>query len=256
MAMRPDPPTLVLPGRYTEDTIAIGRAAGEAGWAVERLASWRVPEALADVPELVFYGEPLFAEVVAPQLGVELLEPAPDFLPRLPERHRLRAVRLTTVGQARRAAVPTFVKPGDGKSFDAAVYASGADLPGPELAPDDAPALVSDPVEWTVEWRCFVLDGAVVTASPYLRDGAIARAEDGTWPAPSDEERAALAFAATVLDDTEAGVAAAVVIDVGRIAGSGWAVVEANSAWGSGIYGCDPAAILPVLRRACSTADR
>ncbi len=43
----------------------------------------------------------------------------------------------------------------------------------------------------------------------------------------------------------------AAVIDVGRLAGGGWAVVEANPAWGAGICGCDPAAVLPVLRRAC-----
>lgn len=46
-----------------------------------------------------------------------------------------------------------------------------------------------------------------------------------------------------------------VVLDVGVIEGRGWAVVEANAAWGSGIYGCDPAAILPVLARACSRRE-
>jgi hypothetical protein len=38
-----------------------------------------------------------------------------------------------------------------------------------------------------------------------------------------------------------------VVVDIGRISGRGWAVVEANAAWGSGIYGCNPAMVLPVL---------
>ena len=42
----------------------------------------------------------------------------------------------------------------------------------------------------------------------------------------------------------------AVVVDVGRIAGRGWAVVEANAAWGAGIYGCEPEQVLAVLRRA------
>ncbi|HNB74240.1 MAG TPA: hypothetical protein PLS70_24185 [Acidobacteriota bacterium] len=40
------------------------------------------------------------------------------------------------------------------------------------------------------------------------------------------------------------------VIDVGVISGKGWAVVEANAAFGSGIYGCDPAQVLPVLAEA------
>jgi hypothetical protein len=42
----------------------------------------------------------------------------------------------------------------------------------------------------------------------------------------------------------------AVVIDVGRMTGRGWGVVEANAAWASGLCGCDPAAVLAVLRRA------
>ena len=41
----------------------------------------------------------------------------------------------------------------------------------------------------------------------------------------------------------------AVVIDVGKISGSGWAVVEANPVFGSGIYKCDPIKVLPVLAR-------
>ena len=45
-----------------------------------------------------------------------------------------------------------------------------------------------------------------------------------------------------------------VVIDIGLLLNGttrGWAVIEANQAWGAGIYGCDPAAILPILRRVC-----
>lgn len=38
---------------------------------------------------------------------------------------------------------------------------------------------------------------------------------------------------------------------MGRIDGRGWAVVEANAAWGAGLYGCDPEEVLKVLARAC-----
>jgi len=40
------------------------------------------------------------------------------------------------------------------------------------------------------------------------------------------------------------------VLDVGRIAGRSWAIIETNGAWGAGLYGCDPGAVLPVLLRA------
>ncbi|WP_156910681.1 DUF4343 domain-containing protein [Nocardia mangyaensis] len=40
-------------------------------------------------------------------------------------------------------------------------------------------------------------------------------------------------------------------MDVGLIEGRGWAVVEANCAFGAGMYGCDPVRVLEVLARAC-----
>ncbi|AKF10401.1 hypothetical protein DB32_007550 [Sandaracinus amylolyticus] len=42
-----------------------------------------------------------------------------------------------------------------------------------------------------------------------------------------------------------------VVIDVGRIEGRGFAVVEANAAWAAGICGCDPDAVLRAVARTC-----
>ena len=36
-------PTLILPPRYTSDSIGVSKAAVQAGWEVERLSSWRVP---------------------------------------------------------------------------------------------------------------------------------------------------------------------------------------------------------------------
>lgn len=43
----------------------------------------------------------------------------------------------------------------------------------------------------------------------------------------------------------------AVTLDVVRIVCRGWAVVELNPVWSSGLYGCDAASMLPALRRAC-----
>ena len=39
-----NPPILILPPRYTPDSIALWKAATAAGWRVERLPDWRVPE--------------------------------------------------------------------------------------------------------------------------------------------------------------------------------------------------------------------
>ena len=77
----------------------------------------------------------------------------------------------------------------------------------------------------------------------------------------SDDEPAEVtAFVNRVLTDERVDLPRTAVLDVGVIAGRGWAVVEQNSAWGSGLYGCDPAEVLTVLRHsavpAASCPDR
>ena len=138
---------------------------------------------------------------------------------RPPERHRKRRIEKRTLGEARALTEPAFVKPADGrKGFEGAVHTGAADLPS--APPDDTPVLVADPVTWEIEVRCFILEG-----------------------------RVAGLYVAELL--AEVDVPPAIVIDIGRIEGRGWAVVEANSAWGAGVDGCAPQRVLDVSARAC-----
>lgn len=150
------------------------------------------------------------------------------------------------MGEARLATTPQFVKPPNDKSFEALVYRSGIDLPG-DL--DDAMSvLVAESVSFEVEYRCFVRDGDVVTISPYLRFGRLA--EKDADPGTSEERSEAIDFARRLLTDPATpAVGDAVVLDVGRISGRGWAVVELNAAWGAGLYLCDAAEALETIRR-------
>lgn len=84
--------------------------------------------------------------------------------------------------------------------------------------------------------------------SGYLRFGRLAKLDD--YAAPDDEFGDAREFAERLLSDHSIEFLRAVALDIGRISGRGWAVVELNAAWGSGIYGCDPAEVLEVLRHA------
>lgn len=246
-------PILVLPPRFTPDTIAVGQAAQEAGWTVERLPSWRVPEWLRG-EDIALYGEPLFAAVVADELGLALLEPPFDWLPILAAEYRKRDVRLATLQEARQLGHAAFVKPADDKCFLAGVFPSGVQLPGEDLLPGVTPVLIAEPVQWEVEFRCFVLGREVAALSPYLRQGELVQSPDGNW----DDERTEQAreFAQRVLSDGSVALPPAVVMDVGIITSRGWAVIEANAAWGSGIYGCNPAAVLRVVQRACLRKDQ
>jgi hypothetical protein len=212
-----------------------------------------VPEWLRG-QDVALFGEPLFAAVVADELGLVLLEPPFDWLSTLAAEYRQREIRYATLREARQLREAAFVKPADDKCFLAGVFPSGVQLPGEDVLPGSTPVLIAEPVRWEVEFRCFILEREVVTLSPYLRQGELAQSPDGNW----DDTRTELArtFAQQVLSDEAVALPPAVVMDVGIIEGRGWAVVEANAAWGSGIYGCDPAAVLRVVRRACLPQDQ
>jgi hypothetical protein len=156
-----------------------------------------------------------------------------------------------TLGEARRVSDRSFIKPAEEKCFEARIYSSGAELPAPGPLPENLAVLVQEIVEWSLEFRCFVLDRRVVAASAYWRDGQLAQAPDEGWTASEQEMQTATRFCEAVLRDPSVEVPEAIVLDVGIIREQGWAVIECNAAWGSGIYGCDPAQVLRVLRRAC-----
>jgi hypothetical protein len=106
---------------------------------------------------------------------------------------------------------------------------------------------VSDIVTFAVEYRLFLLDGEVRTGSRYLVDGELDVAPLDDDPRQAD----VLAFAERLASQH---LPSAVVVDVGLLAeraeGSQWAVVEANAAWASGHYACDPDAALDVILHA------
>lgn len=236
--------TLLMSSRHTEDNQALWRAAIGRGWSVARARGIRLPE--IDDDEVIVYVEALYAPTIAGMIGRRLLISSEDWLVKLPHEFQKRTVQLTTLGLARELDRPCFVKPPNDKSFAAQVYDSGAILP---LEFDDHMAvLVAEPVQWEFEFRCFCLDGSVVTLSPYLRSGTNAKETD--YKATGDELCEATSFAEKVLASTQSFTPRAVVIDVGQITCKGWAVVEANAAWGSGIYGCDPNLVLDVIRQA------
>ena len=240
-------PTLLLTPRHTEDSQALWRACVRLGWESHRVHGWKVPEVKPN--EAVIYAEPLLATHIANTLRLELLDPPVDWLPSIPERWRKRDVQLTTMKEARLLSEPRFVKSAAGKEFDARVYASGNELPKGQMIDDSLPVLIQEIVQWDVEYRCFVSDRVVRTASSYWRFGKEPRSENGAWA--TDELPQAVEFCNTFLADPKVHLLDACVVDVGIINGRGWGVIECNAAWSSGIYGCDGEAVLPALRAAC-----
>lgn len=235
--------TLLLSWRNTEDNQLLWRAGMNRGWSVERVRGIQVPP--IDSERVVIYVESLLAPEVARRCGVRLIGPADKWLPSLPAEYRLREVWLTTLGEVGTERLPLFLKPPNDKLFPAKVYES-VDTLIAEYGAETA-ILAATPVRWEVEFRAFCLDGQVRTISPYLRNGELSKLDGYT---ASEEELAEAGdLVGRVLQDPGIITPGAVVVDVGKVAGKGWAVVEANAAWGSGIYGCDPDEVLSVVEQ-------
>lgn len=96
------------------------------------------------------------------------------------------------------------------------------------------------------EYRVFTRHREVLTASAY-------RVQDEPWGPLLHTSRAsfhveAARFVADVLADLRDGaVPPAAVLDVARLAGGRLVLLEANQCWGSGLYGCDPHAVLEAV---------
>ena len=103
------------------------------------------------------------------------------------------------------------------------------------------------------EHRFFVAHGKVVTGSPYLIDGVVYH-PGLVSPYFTD----ALKAAESILTELGENQPPAFTLDVARDETSeAWLIVEANPAWSSGIYGCDPSLVIDVLEVACNnTEDR
>ena len=241
--------TVLMSSRHSEDDQALWRAATKRGWPVARARGLHVP--IIDDLEIIIYVEALFGPQIARQLNRKLHEPPEDWLANLPFTYVKREIRLMTVEEARLLKKPTFVKPPNDKSFLARIYQNGQDLPS-DLE-NNSLVLSATPVTWELEVRCFCLDGNVITSSPYLRSGKLAKLY--SYEMTDDESREATEIVENLLAHTSQQLPRSIVIDVGKIEGKGWAVVEANGAWGSGIYGCDPDLVLDVIRHASCTLD-
>ncbi|WP_405193745.1 ATP-grasp domain-containing protein [Streptomyces anulatus] len=184
---------------------------------------------------------PSFADVVAPALGIALLEAPADWLARLPRALTQRDIRATTISEAYRLRRPAFVKSPNDKSISALVYADGSRLPGPDAVDPATVVLVSNVMTFEVEYRLHLLDGAVHAAGQYAEAGRLRLG-------PPDGE--ALAFGRDVLAAAGKTLPSAIVVDVGRDDDGRWAVIEANAAWASGCYSADPDRALETVLRA------
>lgn len=239
------------------EIIALQMATGSDWKVLPAATSWRIPdEVIAAGPKGVPYGSQLFCETVAQQMGWNLWAQPFDWLAKLPERFTKRQVDFMTLTEAKQINQNhrKFIKPADDKCFDAKIYYPGYFQPH-ELIETTYPTLVSDVVSWDLEYRCFVGkdaqygDYVTFAWSNYIFHGEINNSKMHRM-IPGDLDHI-LFFMTDLLDYCyKEGLAGPCVIDVGVIPGKGWAVIETNPAWASGLYGCDPGEALKVMEQA------
>ncbi|MFD3513349.1 ATP-grasp domain-containing protein [Streptomyces sp. NPDC058657] len=237
------PATFVLPPRLTASAQTMRATAQERGLATVQLATFDVP---AELRAGHLHAGPAFADRVAPTLGIGLLEAPQDWLARLPRTWTGRDIVAMPLREAYEIRRPAFIKSPNDKQIRAMVYGDGSRLPGPdEMNAMTTVVLVSDVVEFSAEYRLYLLDGAVYTGSRYAQRGRLSLG-------PLSAEAAA--FGTDLLAECGQTLPSAIVIDVGQTEGR-WVVIEANAAWASGMYTSDPPRALDVLLRAAAPAD-
>ncbi len=235
-------------GLLYNEILALQLVAKDMGWDVHAAHyGWRLPEnIISSGAKGVPYGGQTFGEVISQQMNWKLLRNSFDWLARAPKKYLKRQVDFMTLGEAKKLNVRKFIKPCDDKCFDAQVYDAGTFNP-PDIIANDYSVLVSDEVEFELEYRCFVMDGKVQTWSNYLYYGDINNL-DYVNKTPDDLEPLtdfANRFLAEMPDTVPS------VVDFGVIKGQGWAVIETNEAWASGLYHCDPEQALKVMEASC-----
>jgi protein-tyrosine phosphatase len=246
--------TLLLSTRTMPAAPALAKAAREAGWSVH---AWDEDPPYPMSGRVVYYGRTDVVTQAAARYRLALLEPPLDLLARLPACLLMRRVEFGRFRDLSRLKRPTFVKPADplDRCFDPGSYADARDIRAPRGIDPDMPVLVAEPVEWLAEFRCFVLEGQVVASSPYISFGKPVWRGWGEGGEKAVPSRDALAICGRLMAERSVILTPAFVVDVGLIEGRGWAVVEFNPAWCSGLLGADPTAVLGVLERASRSVD-
>lgn len=229
--------------------------AGAAPFGVEVVHDWGL--GLPDNPNPDGWWMPCehAARLLRAGIDLNLSAPGPNWLPTVPDSMLGRNIWVGTAaelaegmfdGPMLRWIRPGFVKLAESKLDPPAQWCGYAREQGTvimETNPPDTVVQVADKfIPFDIEWRAYVINGEVVTSSPYLVDGA-------TWDETMMDDpflAATPPFAREVAAEMAGRSPAAYTLDVG-LAHDDWFVVEANPVWSSGTYGCDPAAVVEAL---------
>lgn len=230
---------------YTEDSNNLKKASIHSPYELNRFnAKWNVPEEFRE-DVIAVYGEDIYAEIVADQCGLTLMKPDDNWLSLISEEFTKRKI---SYGQMKDYIDQEnmFIKCSDFKSFKAGVYQKVTDIKGFDTVDLNSTVFTSEVVEWLLEVRCFVLHGEIKTYSSYWRNDAF-----DMNPLSEREENDMSVFFDLFIRKYASTLPPAIVLDFGSIKEKGWALIEANPAWCSGLYACNAEKVLEVIVESC-----
>jgi len=187
-------------------------------------------------------------------LAQNLCSPGSEWLSELPIELTGRTISEGNLDALESVSGEVWLKPSEAKIADLPagkyVYSQVRDV----FAKNDFSNNIS--LQWThdiirmnYEHRFFVLDGEILTGSPYLVDGMGYHKGIDT-----SKQHDAKEFAQFVLDNIDTPIAFTldVAFDMDK---ERWLVIEGNRAWSSGLYGCDPQLALQSIKASCHSDD-
>ncbi|ORA57319.1 hypothetical protein BST24_23880 [Mycobacteroides franklinii] len=182
-----------------------------------------------------------------------LLSCGPYWLDRLPARYLGRPVRTMPLSELSNGVDLAFVKLPEAKvdSCPARVYDSGrlVDTWRQFGFPDDTLVQLQGVVDFVTEARFFIAYGEILASSLYRhRDWVWGAPEPPVDPLYENKMRKMERFARTVLDDPEVTYPPGFVLDIGITSDGNPKVIEANAAWSSGPYDCEPAGVVAAIK--------
>lgn len=233
-----------------EDLATIGR---NNDWFINWLPNDDNSALRTNIGNVAIYAETDIALQTADSSGLALIEPTFDLLARLPIELTHRHIDYMTLGAAKKLKTKSFIKPADctNKSFEPAVCENGTYLRVSSKVPDNTNVLVSEPAMFDIEYRTIVFNRKLVTLSPYIRFGRLARNEDNQWNTSDHELESVHDIVGRLLDNQAIDLPPAFTLDVGLIENRGWAVIEFNPVWCSGFLGCDLTKLIDPLDAVC-----
>lgn len=230
---------------YTVDSNNLKKASINSPYELNRFnAKWNVPEEFRD-DVVAVYSEDLYAEIVAEQCHLTLTKPNDNWLSKIPEEFTKRKIsygRLKDFVHEKNI----FIKCSDFKSFKAGVFDKVENINGFDSLDPESMVFTSEVVEWELEVRCFVLNNEIKTYSSYWRNNTF-----NTNLLSETEEKDMFEFFNDFIKQYSETLPKAIVLDFGIIKGKGWALIEANPAWCSGLYACNAEKALEVIVKSC-----